>query len=58
MRWTYLVAAAASLASSVLSKELVPDAAKAAELYDSGVMMERIMAKKEVSEIFRLFFTK
>jgi hypothetical protein len=51
MRWIQSVALATTLISYAASKEQVPNDAKAAELYDSGVMMERIMAQKEVGNI-------
>ena len=44
MKYTFVVAALAGLGSS---KEIPKDPARAAELYDSGVMHERIMAEKE-----------
>jgi hypothetical protein len=43
-----LLLSVAALAGSAAAKEQVPNEAKSAELYASGIMMERIMMKKEV----------
>jgi hypothetical protein len=43
-----LLLGVAAIAASASAKEQAPNDAKAAELYDSGIMMERIMMKKEV----------
>jgi hypothetical protein len=48
MRLVDLLLGVAAIAGSASAKEQIPNDAKAAELYDSGVMMERIMMKKEV----------
>ncbi|KAE9982267.1 hypothetical protein EG328_011063 [Venturia inaequalis] len=47
MLWIRSVAVAATFAKYGLAKELVPNDLVGAELYESGVMMERIMMQKE-----------
>lgn len=50
MLWIRSVAVAATFAKYGLAKELVPNDLVGAELYESGVMMERIMMQKEVCD--------
>jgi hypothetical protein len=49
--------AALVLTQGVMGKEMAQDMKKAAELYDSGVMMDRIMMKKQVSSFNSKIFT-
>jgi hypothetical protein len=49
MLWIEFAAVASALVGSALCKEQVPNDVLGAELYESGIMMERIMAHKEVS---------
>lgn len=48
MLWIRSVAVATALFGNGFTKELVPNDILGAELYESGIMMERIMMKKEV----------
>lgn len=48
MLWIRSVAVVTALFGYAFAKELVPNDILGAELYDSGIMMERIMLKKEV----------
>lgn len=44
-----LLVLVAALSSDAFAREMAVNEAKSEALYQSGVMMERIMAKKEVS---------
>jgi hypothetical protein len=48
MHWIQSVAVASTLLGYGFAKEQVPNDVLGAELYDSGIMMERIMMQKEV----------
>lgn len=50
MKTSQVYAVAAAL-GTVLAKEVAPNAELAAELYDSGVRHEQIMALKEVRNV-------
>lgn len=54
MLWIQTVAVATALVGNVIAKEMVPNDLLGAELYDSGVMMERIMMQKEVCALLRI----
>jgi hypothetical protein len=49
MLWIQSVAVATALVGPAWAKEQVPNDIKGAEMYESGIMMERIMMQKEVS---------
>lgn len=51
MLWIQTVAVATALVGNVFAKEQVPNDIKGAELYESGIMMERIMMQKEVCDV-------
>lgn len=51
VRTASYLAFVAVLASSTLAKEMEPDAARAAELYDSGIVHERLMNMKMVRAV-------
>lgn len=52
MLWIQSVAVATALVGYAAGKEQVPNDAKGKELYESGIMMERIMMQKEVCHDF------
>lgn len=51
MRYSLNTVALAALSGYAVAKEMVPDEVKAAELFDSGIRHETIMATKEVSTL-------
>jgi len=49
------VAGALALSGCVSAKEMAKDEIRAAQLYDSGIMMDRILAKKQVRVLIHIY---